>query len=178
MGWNLGAERVAAVHKSVLLVCMGNICRSPMAMTVARRFANVANGEASQGGRASAAWHFDSAGTHAGHIGGRPDVRANSVLLRHGYDECRHRARRISARDFERFDLILAMDRDNLSELRRQCPADLLPKLGLFLDHAPDLRGQEVPDPYYGSIEGFERVLRLCEAGAAGLVEALRARAQ
>lgn len=157
------------------MICMGNICRSPMAMTVARRLADGPAGGLR--GAGSRAWHFDSAGTHAGHIGGRPDPRANEVLSKHGYGVCKHRARRIETRDFDRFDLILAMDRDNLAALRRLCPGDLAYKVGLFLDHAPDLRGQEVPDPYYGGIEGFERVLGLCEAGAAGLVRGLQQRA-
>lgn len=150
------------MEKSVLFVCMGNICRSPMAMAIGQRLAENAGG---------GAWKFDSAGTHAEHhAGARPDPRANAVLRKHGYAECKHRARRIATRDFERFDLIVAMDRANLAELRRQCPGDLAHKIRLLLDFVPSQRGEDVPDPYYGSVEGFERVFELCEAGVAGLL--------
>jgi protein-tyrosine phosphatase len=81
------------------------------------------------------------------------------------------RSRRIAAPDFQHFDLILAMDTSNLSDLRRLCPSDHLHKLQLFLDFAEGLNEAEVPDPYYGNAEGFERVLNLCEAGARGLIK-------
>ncbi len=149
-----------------------------MAMAVARRMAENAGRYSAHAKRpASVGYEFDSAGTHAHHFGGRPDPRANLVLRKHGYGECRHRARRVEVRDFERFDLILAMDQVNLGDLRRQCPSEQEHKLQQFLDFAPGLRGHEVPDPYYGNMEGFERVLALCEAGTAGLMATLDKRA-
>jgi protein-tyrosine phosphatase len=79
----------------------------------------------------------------------------------------------VSEADFERFDLILAMDRDNVAQLLRRCPHEHVGKIRLFLDFATDIAEDEVPDPYYGSAQGFERVLDLCEAGAQGLLAAL-----
>lgn len=150
------------------MVCMGNICRSPTAMAIGRR----ASEDAERRGGPRDAWQFDSAGTHADHhLGSRPDSRANATLVRHGYPQCKHRARPLTTRDFDAFDLVLAMDRRNLAELRRRCPKDLEHKLGLLLDFAPPaLRGGEIPDPYYGSVDGFERVFELCEAGVLGLL--------
>lgn len=145
------------------MVCMGNICRSPMAQAVAQKMA-VEAGLAKQ-------LHFDSAGTHAHHTGERPDPRAETTLSSRGYDVKRIRSRRIASQDFERFDLILAMDSSNLTDLRRICPPPHLNKLHLFLDFADGITETEVPDPYYGNLAGFDRVLDLCEAGAGGLVK-------
>jgi len=116
--------------------------------------------------------HFDSAGTHA-HSGKRLDARAQAVLLKHRYTPPKSRSRALTAQDFERFDLILAMDQDNLAALQRQCPASLRSKCRLLLSYAPGLGLAEVPDPYYGDLAGFEQVLRLCEAGARGLLAEL-----
>ncbi len=113
---------------------------------------------------------FDSAGTHAHHLGEKPDRRAEMVLSSRGYELVRTRSRRVSAKDFEVFDLILAMDTGNLTELRRLCPPSQLTKLRLLLSFAEGLNVTEIPDPYYGNAEGFERVLDLCEAGAKGLI--------
>lgn len=113
----------------------------------------------------------DSAGTHGYHEGELPDQRARKVAASRGYDLSRLRARRVKEQDFSQFDHILAMDRQNLAILRRSCPAEHLPKLGLFLGYARNLAMAEVPDPYYGGIEGFEKVLNLCEAAAQGLIE-------
>ncbi|MBT3067064.1 low molecular weight protein-tyrosine-phosphatase [Rhodoferax sp. U11-2br] len=148
----------------VLLVCMANVCRSPMACAVARQLAHT------QG--CGTQLHFDSAGTHA-HIGKRLDVRAQAVLLKHQYTPPKTRSRGVTVTDFERFDLILAMDEANLAALRRQCPISLHGKLRLLLSFAPELGMSEVPDPYYGDLAGFERVLGLCEAGARGLLAEL-----
>ena len=148
----------------VLLVCMANVCRSPMACAVARQLAHT-QGRGTQ-------LHFDSAGTHA-HSGKRLDARAQAVLLKHRYTPPKSRSRALTAQDFERFDLILAMDQDNLAALQRQCPAGHHGKLRLFLSYAPALGLLEVPDPYYGDLAGFERVLGLCEAAARGLLAKL-----
>jgi protein-tyrosine phosphatase len=142
----------------VLLVCMGNICRSPMAQAVLRKMA---------GARLEA----DSAGTFPVRLPQGADPRALTVLARRGYVVEKRRPRAVTAPDFERFDLLLAMDGDNLAELRGRCPPGQDGKLRLFLDFAPGLEGQDVPDPYYGDLSGFERVLDLCEVGARGLLE-------
>jgi protein-tyrosine phosphatase len=142
---------------------MGNICRSPMAELVTQKMLMDA-GLASQ-------FHIESAGTHASHLGERPDPRAEAALLRRGYRLGRARSRKVRAKDFESFDLILAMDSNNLSDLRRIGPPEHLSKIRLFLDFGDDKSNSDVPDPYYGNTEGFERVLDLCEAGARGLVK-------
>lgn len=150
---------------NLLLVCMGNICRSPMAQTIAQKLAADAS--------LSRQLKFDSAGTHAARLGSRPDPRVEAALSRHGYEVGRTRSRRITPRDFLHFDLILAMDEGNLVDLQRLCPPEHSHKLRLFLDFAEELNETEVPDPYYGNAEGFERVLYLCEAGARGLIRHL-----
>ena len=156
--------------KHILMVCMGNICRSPMAEAVARKLAADAN--------LSQHWTFDSAGTHARPPGERPDPRTVASLSRRGYDAGRTRSRKVTPSDFQKFDLILAMDLGNLAELKRLCPAAHIGKLNLFLEfcsESEETRGAEVPDPYYGNFEGFEKVLDLCVAGAKGLVTQLSA---
>lgn len=112
-----------------------------------------------------------SAGTNAARLGERPDPRAKETLSRRGYELGRIRSRRIAQQDFQHFDLILAMDASNLAELQRLCPPAHQSKLRLFLDFSEGLNETEVPDPYYGNAEGFERVLDLCEAGASGLIK-------
>lgn len=146
----------------VLFVCMGNICRSPTAHGVFAKL--VANAGLSQ------QIEIDSAGTHAYHIGEPPDRRAQETAARRGVDLSTLRARRISATDFERFDYVLAMDRDNYVHLEAICPDGQQHKLKLFLEFAPHLAVLEVPDPYYGGLSGFERVLDMVEAAAAGLL--------
>ena len=148
----------------ILMVCMGNICRSPMAQAVARQVARNA-------GR-SLEFEFDSAGTLAQRTGERADPRARSLLLSRDYEPGNTRARRVNDQDFERFDLILAMDQTNLEALQRLCPPQHAGKLHLLLKFAPSAGVEEVPDPYYGNLAGFERVLELCEAGAQGLIKA------
>lgn len=148
----------------ILMVCMGNICRSPMAEAVARTLAKQAG--------LSNRFLFDSAGTHAYHVGEIPDIRARQVAAKRGYDLSGLRARRVSDDDFGRFDYIMAMDRVNLAALERICPAQHRSKLKLFAEYAENFATNEIPDPYYGSIEGFERVLDLCEAAARGLLKA------
>lgn len=150
----------------LLIVCMGNICRSPMAQAVFSKQLLDAG--------LSRKISVDSAGTHASRVGERPDPRADSALLRRGYSTGRIRSRKIEAEDFQKFDLILAMDSDNLTSLRESCPAQFLAKIKLFLDFETLPIDTDVPDPYYGNAQGFERVLDLCEAGAAGWLKRLR----
>lgn len=118
----------------------------------------------------------DSAGTHVSRQGEAPDPRARRVAASRAYNLSALRSRRVSDEDYARFDLILAMDRQNLEYLRRYCPADYLPKLHLFLEFADGLASDEVPDPYFGGIEGFEIVLDLCENAARGLLAAISAK--
>lgn len=150
----------------VLFVCMGNICRSPLAEGV---FANLLNEAGLDGGMSC-----DSAGTSAYHVGDPPDPRAVSVARRAGIDISHQRARQVIAEDFEEFDLILAMDEDNLAILARRCPDQHSHKLGLFLSYTDDIPLRELPDPYYGGEDGFERCLDLVQQAAQGLVRVLR----
>ncbi len=150
------------MHKKVLFVCLGNICRSPTAEGVLRAIA----------AREFPALELtvDSAGTANYHAGEPPDRRTVAAARRRGYDLASLRARQANPGDFERFHHVLAMDRANLAELERLRGGDGAARLGLFLDYAPACGYLEVPDPYYGGVEGFERVLDLCEAGARGLL--------
>jgi protein-tyrosine phosphatase len=150
----------------LLFVCMGNICRSPTAQGVFERLV-VTHG-------LSDLVLVDSAGTHAYHVGEQPDKRAAQAAARRGIDMSGQRARRVSEADFDDFDLVLAMDRDNYEDLREVCPPGHEGKLRLFLEFAPDIAEEEVPDPYYGGSGGFERVLDLVEAAAAGLLADIR----
>jgi protein-tyrosine phosphatase len=149
----------------ILFVCMGNICRSPTAEGVVRLLAERAG--------MSSLIEVDSAGTHASHEGELPDQRARKAAASRGYNLSGMRARCVKDQDFSRFDRILAMDHQNFSALSRYCPSEHLDKLGLFLDYAEGLALDEVPDPYYGGPEGFEKVLDLCEQAAKGLIEAI-----
>lgn len=150
---------------SVLFVCMGNICRSPTAEGVFRHLVCEANLEQ----RIT----IDSAGTHDYHIGKAPDARARAAAETRGYDLSALRARQVSRQDFHEFDYVLAMDKENLANLRRICPPELLHKVSLFLEHGANPRGSEVPDPYYGGAQGFEHVLDLVEDAARGLLQKL-----
>jgi protein-tyrosine phosphatase len=151
----------------VLFVCLGNICRSPTAEGVVRAIA------ARDYPQLAGALEVDSAGTADYHVGKPPDSRAIAVARRRGYDLTLLRARQVVDADFARFDHVLAMDRANLTELTRRCGAGARAQLGLFLDFAADCGAAEVPDPYYGGIADFERVLDLCERGAHGLLSRL-----
>ena len=162
----------------VLIVCMANICRSPMARVVAQTVANTEyprpHGLKALFSRQ--AFVFHSAGIQAPVRGEAIDARAQVALRQRGYLPGKVRSRRVNVRDFERFDLIVAMDQTILAELRRLCPVEHAGKLHLFLDFAPSCQGQDVPDPYYGNPAGFERVLDLCELGAKGLLSELIAK--
>ena len=148
---------------SVLFVCTGNICRSPTAEAIFRKLA-------ADAGMAEAVL-ADSAGTHGYHVGEPPDPRAQAAAAKRGYDLSGLRARRFEQADFHRFDLILAMDRDHHSILSRLAPAD--PKLKLMMSYARRFNEQEVPDPYYGGPQSFERVLDMLEDASQGLLESL-----
>ena len=146
----------------VLFVCMGNICRSPTAEGVFRALA-----ERDGWGRHL---RIDSAGTHDYHVGEPPDSRAVASALRRGYDIRKLRARQIEAKDFARFDWILAMDEGILRRLAELRPKDFAGHLGLFLESAPELGLRDVPDPYYGGPEKFERILDLIEPASQALL--------
>ncbi|HEY0316207.1 MAG TPA: low molecular weight protein-tyrosine-phosphatase [Sphingomonas sp.] len=152
---------------SVLFVCMGNICRSPLAEAAFRR----------EAAKAGLAVTVDSAGTGGWHAGESPDRRAQAEACRHGIDISAYRARQVTAEDFGRFGLILALDADNLADLRRIAPSDATAELGLLLDHAEGRRGRSVVDPYYGDSDGFARTWQDVSAAAEGLVRSLVARA-
>lgn len=147
---------------NVLFVCLGNICRSPTAEAVFRSLVEKAD--------LADSVFVDSAGTGDWHIGKPPDRRAQMAASARGYDLSTLRARQVSTEDFDRFDLLLAMDRSNLVTLAQLCPPHAEDRLHLFLDFAPGLEGQEVPDPYYGGAAGFERMLDLIETGAQHLL--------
>jgi protein-tyrosine phosphatase len=150
----------------ILFVCMGNICRSPTAEGVFRH--KVA--EAGLEDRIA----IDSAGTHAYHVGQPPDLRAQKTALNHGFDLSEQRARRVTADDFEQFDYVIAMDSDNESDLHAVCPAGYEQRIHRFLKFAPSSMESDVPDPYYGGSNGFEKVLALVENAADGLLDHLR----
>lgn len=150
----------------VLMVCMGNICRSPMAHGY---FEHVVR-EAGLQERIE----VDSAGTHAYHVGEPPDRRAQQTAQRRGVDLSSQRARKVGRDDFKQFDYVLAMDRDNYALLAQLCPEGEEGRLRLFLDFAPQLPEREVPDPYYGGDSGFERVFDMVEAAAQGLLADIR----
>ena len=152
--------------RSILFVCMGNICRSPTAEAVFRA--------AAQRAGIASGLTIDSAGTGEWHVGDPPDWRAIAHAQQRGYDLTALRARQVSRDDFARFDWILAMDRHNLAELKRLRPASYAGHLGLFLEIAPDLATREVPDPYDGGEDGFETVLDLVETASDARVARLR----
>ena len=150
----------------MLLVCTGNICRSPTAEGVLRHAVASAGLEQNI--------FVDSAGTHGYHVGHPPDRRAQSAAAQRGYDIAGLRARQVTGQDFVEFDYILAMDLDNLSDLRRLALAQHHDKLNLFMDYSSARRGDEIPDPYYGGAQGFELVLDMAEDAAAGLLQYIK----
>jgi len=151
--------------RRVLFVCLGNICRSPTAEAV---FRNLLAREAPGLGVEA-----DSAGTHGYHTGSEPDERSIAAAARRGIDMRGLRARTVSPDDFERFDLLLAMDEEIYRRLLQIAPPERRDRVRRFLEFAPGLGRREVPDPYSGGPEGFEDVLDLVEAAARGLLAAL-----
>lgn len=152
---------------AILFVCTGNICRSPTAEGVFRALVE-ANGLAES-------IVVDSAGTGSWHVGKPPDRRAREAALRRGVDITDQRARQVRTEDFDRFDLVLALDQGHYRELELLCPDGSGDRLRLFLDFAPALGTGDVPDPYYGGGDGFETVLDMIEAASAGLLAEIRA---
>ena len=147
----------------ILFVCMGNICRSPTAEGVFRRLV----AERAPGVEIE----VDSAGTHDYHVGDPPDPRSIAAAARRGVDLRQLRARSVRDEDFERFDLIIAMDRLNRETLLERSPAPCRERIRLFMEFAGENEVEDVPDPYYGGALGFERVLDLAEEAAAGLLD-------
>lgn len=147
--------------RRVLFVCLGNICRSPTAHAVFRSLVE-RRGMIHQ-------VEIDSAGTAAYHVGNPPDHRAAAAALKRGFDLSDLRARQAIAADFEHYDFIMAMDKENLAALKAICPADFKGHLGLFLA-LTESSEQEVPDPYYGGPAGFDHVLDLVEAASETLL--------
>jgi len=150
----------------ILFVCTGNICRSPTAEGVVKIIIKN-NGMDSL-------IKVDSAGTHGYHIGEPPDPRTCEAALRRGIDLSGYRARKVVPEDFQRFDLLLAMDRDNLALLQRGARPEYQAKLGLFMNYASRFDADDVPDPYYGGERGFELVLDMSEDAGQGLIRALQ----
>lgn len=152
--------------KRILFVCLGNICRSPTAEAVFKK-------QLDEAGLTDQVV-VDSCGTGAWHVGHSPDQRTITAAAKRGYDLSELRARKLVAEDFKRFDYILAMDTRNLADILKKAPSDFGGKIQLFLDYAPQSNVIEVPDPYYGGDQGFERVLDLVEQASQGLLKALQ----
>jgi protein-tyrosine phosphatase len=150
----------------VLFVCLGNICRSPTAEGVFRKLVE-------QEGLLDEI-QIDSAGTHAYHVGEPPDSRAQQTAARRGIDLSQLRGRKATPRDLEEFDYVLAMDNENFHNLKAIAEPQHVNRIRLFLDYAPDLGIREVPDPYYGGPDGFDRVLDMIEEAALGLLAEIR----
>jgi len=149
----------------LLFVCLGNICRSPMAEGVFRRVAE------DQG--VLHLFDLDSAGLGDWHIGQAPDTRAQAAARNRGIDISSQCARQIALTDFDDFDLVLAMDGSNYQELIQAAPGAARHKIRRFLDYAPHVGTSDVPDPFYGGREGFDHALDLIEAAARGLLAEL-----
>ena len=148
---------------SILFVCLGNICRSPLAEAALRAEAE----------RLRLDLIVESAGTGNWHVGHPPDPRAQAVARKYGIDISGYQGRQVTPADFRRFTHIVALDHDNLSNLRRLAPADATAELSLLLDHVPGREGQAVADPYFGDDDGFEITWAEVTAAARGLVEKL-----
>ncbi|HET9639036.1 MAG TPA: low molecular weight protein-tyrosine-phosphatase [Allosphingosinicella sp.] len=151
------------MKSSVLFVCLGNICRSPLAEAAFRREAE----------RLGLDVEIDSAGTGDWHIGYPPDPRAAAVAARNGIDISHLKARLVTADDFHRFDHIVALDSNNLRDLERLRPADGKARLSLLLDHVGGRKGQAVADPYYGDDSHFDAAWDEVSAGAEGLARTI-----
>lgn len=155
----------SAPKTAILFVCMGNICRSPTAEGVFRAKAHAAG--------LLELCQIDSAGTHAYHVGQQPDLRSQEFAMKRGFDLSTQKARQVEAEDFTQFDLILAMDKDNLANLKAKCPPQHRHKVKLMMSYASHSPADEVPDPYYGGGRGFDTVLDYLEDACAGLLVAI-----
>ncbi|MFN3818506.1 low molecular weight protein-tyrosine-phosphatase [Blastomonas sp.] len=151
---------MAEQYPSIVFVCLGNICRSPLADGALRH----------EVARRGLGWTVDSAGTGGWHAGDAPDKRAIAVAARHGVDISGLRGRQVHARDFTRFDLILAMDHDNLAGLHAIAPPDHAADVRLALDLVEGREGQAVADPYYGDARGFDATWADAQAIARGVL--------
>jgi protein-tyrosine phosphatase len=149
----------------VLFVCMGNICRSPTAEGVFTKLITEKN--------LTHCFQIDSAGTHAYHVGDPPDTRAQKFASKRGVDIKHLRGRQVTQQDFDHFDYILVMDDSNHTMVMNNCPVAHQSKVRYFLEFAPDLETREVPDPYYGAANDFERVLDMVESASLGFVNYL-----
>lgn len=149
----------------VLFVCMGNICRSPSAEGVFRHKVQAAG--------LGNEIEIDSAGTHAYHIGSPPDPRSQATAIKRDIDLSRLRGRRVTEKDFSHFDYVIAMDESNFHDLHEVCPAGYEDRIHMFLKFGSSEQS-EVPDPYYGSGNGFEIVLNLIDDASEGLLEHLQ----
>lgn len=149
----------------VLFVCTGNICRSPTADGI---FRHVVEAEG-----LAAAVECDSAGTHGYHVGEAPDPRTVKAAAARGFDLSALRARRVTREDFQKFDLILAMDQGHLAHLDAMRPPGARAQVKLFLEYHPGGMLKDVPDPYYGGPQGFEDVLDLVEETSRALIKYL-----
>ena len=150
---------------SVLFVCLGNICRSPLAEAALRAEAE----------KAGLPVEVDSAGTGDWHVDCPPDKRAQAVALRHGIDISTYRGRQVTPEDFHRFDHIFALDADNLKNLRRIRPSDGTADLCLLMDLIPGREGTSVTDPYFGEDEGFDETWSDVTRAAHALIAQLKA---
>ncbi|WP_026301360.1 low molecular weight protein-tyrosine-phosphatase [Colwellia piezophila] len=146
--------------KSILFVCMGNICRSPSAEAVFRHKMQAKG----------LALKIDSAGTLGAHAKEKPDHRSQKAGIARGYSFEGIKSRKVTLQDFTDFDLILAMDHDNIEELKKVAPLASQDKIHLMLDFASGHEEEQVPDPYYGGAKGFDYVLDLVEAASDGLL--------
>lgn len=151
--------------RSVLFVCLGNICRSPLVEAVARKHF------------AEAGLDLDvaSCGTGGWHAGEQADPRMRAAAAKAGYELEAHRARQLRATDFERYDLLLAMDSNNLRDIQRVSEGQAHDRLALFLEWAGATPPRDFPDPYYGELTAFTQSVELAERGVQGLIERLRA---
>lgn len=153
---------------SVLFVCMGNICRSPMAEGAFRAAVDRAELENQ--------FEIDSAGTIGYHAGAAPDPRAQAAAVKRDVDISHQKSRKVTDADFDKYDYIMVMDRENLSDLRNRCDASLHNKIELFLTYAPDMPLDEMPDPYHGHRDQFDVCYAAAMDAADGLLAHIRAK--